>query len=107
MSYVDEISTLISKIPRHIVDVNESRRRGRAPSQAFSEFLTNREQGDWAEGLIQRLINNNIRAYKAVKYGRTDDIVAGDPEFREFYESYQDELDSIGKKPDRFELGFG
>ena len=107
MSYLDEISDLISKVPTSIVDVNEPRKRGRAPSQAFSEFLTNREQGDWAEGLIQRLVNESSGDYTAVKYGRSDDIVAGDAEFREFYEGYQDELDSIGKKPDLLLFGSG
>lgn len=75
------------------------RRRGRQPSQAFSDFLTHKEQGDWAEGVIQQSLDNSPK-YVPVPYGRADDIIAGDIGFAEFYESYQDELDAIGKRPD-------
>lgn len=46
MSYKDEISDLVSKIPETIVDLEIPRERGTAPTQVFSEFLSNREQGD-------------------------------------------------------------
>jgi len=98
--YQQKISDLFSKIPSEIIDTTKPRVKSRAPTQAFSEFLTNREQGDWAESLVQTLINENISQIKAVKYGKSDDIIAGDPSFPQFYEAYQDELDSIGKKPD-------
>lgn len=97
--YQKTIQRLIKKIPPDIVDISKPRPRGRRPTQAFSAFLTNREQGNWAENLMQSLINKSTDL-KAVKYGRTDNIIAGDPKFPEFYESYQDELDNIGKKPD-------
>jgi type II restriction enzyme len=35
-----------------------------------------------------------------VKYGRSESLAAGDPGFQQFYQQYQDELNSIGKKPD-------
>ncbi|MCX7995997.1 MAG: AccI family restriction endonuclease [candidate division WOR-3 bacterium] len=98
--YQQKISDLFSRIPSEIIDITKPRVRSRPPTQAFSEFLTNREQGDWAESLVQTLINDNISQLRAVKYGKSDDIIAGDPAFPEFYEAYQDELDSIGKKPD-------
>lgn len=98
--YQQKISDLFSKIPSEIIDITKPRARSRPPTQAFSEFLTNREQGDWAESLVQTLINENIPQLRAVKYGKLDDIIAGDPAFPQFYEAYQDELDSIGKKPD-------
>ncbi len=98
--YQQKISNLFSRIPSEIIDITKPRLRSRPPTQAFSEFLTNREQGDWAESLVQTLINENIPQVKAVKYGKSDDIIAGDPSFPQFYEAYQDELDTIGKKPD-------
>jgi hypothetical protein len=98
--YQQKISNLFSKIPSEIIDITKPRTRSRAPTQAFSEFLTNREQGDWAESLVKTLINENIPRLRAVKYGKSDDIIAGDPAFPQFYEAYQDELDSIVKKPD-------
>ena len=47
-----------------------------------------------------KAINETSKNYKAVKYGRSDNLVAGEDGFKEFYESYQDELDEIGKRPD-------
>lgn len=35
-----------------------------------------------------------------MKYGKVDKITAGDPGFKEFYTSYQDELDTIESGPD-------
>jgi hypothetical protein len=98
--YQQKISELFSRIPSEIIDITKPRVRSRPPTQAFSEFLTNREQGDWAEVLVQSLINENIPQLRAIKYGKSDDIIAGDPAFPQFYEAYQNELDSIGKKPD-------
>ncbi|MCL4548702.1 MAG: AccI family restriction endonuclease [Bacteroidetes bacterium] len=100
MGYKEKISVLAKKVPSTIVDFDEDRLRGRAPTQAFSEFLTNREQGDWAEDLIIRAINSLSKNYVAVKYGKSDNLVAGEDGFDDFYESYQDELDDIGKRPD-------
>ena len=98
--YQDTISHLLSIIPRSIVDTTKQRIRGRRPTQAFSQFITNREQGNWAESFVQTLINDNVSELKAVKYGKSDDIIAGDPEFPRFYDAYQCELDALGKKPD-------
>lgn len=100
MGYKEKISDLAKKVPTTIVDFDEDRLRGRAPTQAFSEFLTNREQGDWAEDLIIRAVNALSKNYVAVKYGKSDDLVAGEDGFDDFYEAYQDELDDIGKRPD-------
>ena len=100
MSYRDTIEQLKSSISSSLVDFDSERTRGRPPTQAFSEFLTNRAQGDWAETLILKAINETSKNYKAVKYGRSDNLVAGEDGFKKFYESYQDELDEIGKRPD-------
>lgn len=100
MTYIDRIDKIISKISTTIVDFSKERVRGTAPTQVSSEFLTNKEQGDWAEITLLNGINNNSEKYVAVKYGRDDDIIAGDEKFKEFYQEYQDELDEIGKRPD-------
>ena len=73
---------------------------GRPPTMASSEFLTNKEQGDWAEKLVFNAINSYSKDYCAVKYGRSDSLSAGDSGFKDFYTSYQRELNTIGKKPD-------
>lgn len=101
MDYKDRIGELSLKVPRDIVsDFNQQKRRSKPPTQAFSEFLTNREQGDWAERLVFTAINKVNKHFVAVQYGRSDRLVAGEAGFKEFYESYQDELDRIGKRPD-------
>lgn len=100
MNYIERIKNIISKIPSETMDFSQDRKRGIAPSMASSEFITNKQQGDWAEELLFSSINESSRHYVAVRYGKSDDIVAGDEGFKEFYEKYQDELDAIGKRPD-------
>ncbi len=101
MIYKDRIRELSLNVPSNIVaDFNQQRKRSKPPTQAFSEFLTNREQGDWAERLVFSAINKTNRHFIAVHYGKSDRLVAGQAGFKEFYESYQDELDCIGKRPD-------
>ena len=70
------------------------------PTQASSEFTTNREQGDWAETIIQCAVNESAKNHIAVRYGKSDDRVAGEEGFTAFFSEFQDELDSIGKRPD-------
>ena len=100
MSYYEEIRELIQNVPATIIDWTIERKRGKPPTQAFSEFLTNREQGDWAENLILQAINALSGKFVAVQYGKSENIIAGEPGFEEFYEQYQDELETIGKRPD-------
>ena len=96
--YKDIIRELINKMPFKIdLDMQFS---NRPPTMANSEFLTNREQGDWAEQIVYNAVNENSADYFAVKYGRSDSLAAGDSGFAEFYEQYQRELNTIGKKPD-------
>lgn len=96
--YRDTILRLIQTTPFDIdTDLQVG---GRMPTLANSEFLTNKEQGDWAEQIALAAINESSNEYRAVKYGRDDSLSAGDPGFREFYEAYQEELNTIGKKPD-------
>ncbi len=100
MTYLENIEKIISEISTTIVDFSTARNKRNAPTQASSEFLTNKEQGDWAERTLLNGINNHSVKYIAVKYGRDDNIVAGDDGFKEFYKEYQKELDEIGKRPD-------
>ncbi len=73
---------------------------GRPPTMANSMFLIHKEQGDWAEEVVFNAINEYSTDYCAIKYGRSESIEAGDPGFADFYASYQDELNTIGKRPD-------
>ena len=91
--YKDLIKELLQKSPLEIdLDVKIE---GRVPSIASSEFLTNKEQGDWAESVVFNAVNEYSKDYFAVKYGRSDTIAAGDPGFADFYLAYQGELNSI------------
>ena len=83
MTYEKTIASLIRRTPLDIdTDVHIS---GRPPTMANSAFLTNKEQGDWAEQIVLNAINSNSEEYVAVQYGRRDDIAAGDPGFAEFF----------------------
>lgn len=96
--YRDEILSLIQQSPLEID--TEVQISGRPPTMASSEFLTNKEQGDWAEKVVFKAINDFSRDYFAVGYGRSESIAAGDDGFADFYMEYQHELNSIGKRPD-------
>lgn len=100
MSYFKKIEELTKNIPTTIVDFTKPRDRTSPPTQASSNFITNKEQGDWAEDLIFRAINGTAKNYIAVRYGKSDDLIAGDDGFKDFYNEFQDELDAIGKRPD-------
>ena len=97
-TYAKRISALIND---HPLDVDtEITIHGKAPSAASSEFLTNREQGDWAEHLVISSINASSTSYVAVPYGRSENLSAGDEGFEAYYAEYQTELNTIGKRPD-------
>ena len=100
MSYYEKIRELTKKVPTALVDFSLPRDLARTPTQASSNFITNKEQGDWAENLIFRAINETSKNFVAVKYGKSDDLVAGEEGFDTFYQEFQNELDTIGKRPD-------
>lgn len=100
MKYFDELREITKNIPDTIVDFSIPRDKTSPPTQASSNFITNKEQGDWAEDLIFRAINETSKNYVAVRYGKSDDLIAGEKGFDEFYINFQDELDTIGKRPD-------
>lgn len=100
MTYFETIKKLTANVPTELVDFSQERIPANTPTQASSNFITNKEQGDWAENLIMRAINDVAHNYIAVHYGKNDDLVAGDEGFDKFYQEFQDELDTIGKRPD-------
>lgn len=100
MCYYDKIRELTKLIPVELVDFQQPRDQARVPTQASSNFITNKEQGDWAENLVTRSINEASSNFVAVKYGKSDCVVAGEDGFDVFYQEFQNELDTIGKRPD-------
>ena len=101
MKYEEKIKELIEHInDEGIMDLESERKRGIAPTQVSLDYLMNKEQGEWAEKTLLNALNNSIDKYIAVKYSKKDNILAGEEGFKEFYNDYQDELDSIGKRPD-------
>lgn len=100
MNYYDRIRELTENVSVELVDFKQPRDSARTPTQASSEFITNREQGDWAENLVFRAINEISKNFVAIKYGKSDNIVAGEEGFKEFYQEFKIELDTIGKRPD-------
>lgn len=99
-SYKDIINEICSNIHTGLIDFSIPRSEATMPTQASSEFITNKQQGDWAEDVLFRAININSKDIVAVRYGKSDDLVAGDIGFDKFYNAYQCELDNIGKLPD-------
>lgn len=100
MEYRQIINAICSDIHTGLIDFSEPRSEASMPTQASSEFITNKQQGDWAEDIIFRAINDNSKSIVAVKYGKSDNLVAGDAGFENFFRDYQRELDVIGKRPD-------
>jgi type II restriction enzyme len=100
MNYFNKIRELTKGVPVELLDFSQPRGFARTPTQASSNFITNKEQGDWAEDLVTRAINENSKNYIAVKYGKSDDLLAGEDGFDDFYHEFQNELDTIGKRPD-------
>jgi type II restriction enzyme len=100
MTYKKQIENLTGNISPLLIDFSMKRTKGRMPTQVSSNFITNKEQGDWAERLVLSAINCTSKNYIAVQYGKSDDLIAGDDGFAKFYEEYQQELNNIGKRPD-------
>ena len=100
MTYFEKIQSLTKEISNEVIDFSIERSKAHMPTQVSSEFLTNKEQGDWAEETRLRWINENSKKYIAVHYGKNDNVIAGEEGFEAFYNSYQEELDTIGKRPD-------
>ncbi len=100
MSYFERIRELTKSVNPEVVDFSTPRDIARMPTQVSSEFITNKEQGDWAETVLFEAINSASKNYIAVRYGKSDNLIAGDKGFDQFFQAYQNELDTIGKRPD-------
>ena len=59
MAYKDIINNICSTIHTGLIDFDEPRSEASMPTQASSEFITNKQQGDWAEDVLFRAINDN------------------------------------------------
>jgi len=70
------------------------------PTDARSEFLANRAMGDWAENVLAEAIDQTIGEWRAVHYGNSDSIAAGEPGFKAHYLAVADEVRMYGKRPD-------
>jgi type II restriction enzyme len=100
MVYCDKIEEIIKNISTNFIDFSKPKDKAKIPRQASSNFIINKEQGDWAENLLIRAINKISKNFVAVKYGKSDNLIAGQEGFEDFYEQFQNELDTIGKRPD-------
>lgn len=102
-AYVARLRGLLAEIPADVLPTPAPVASGakvRVPTQAFSEFLINREMGDWAERLVADELAGCGLGLAGCAYGRSENLVAGDPGFKEHYLSYHRELVTLGKRPD-------
>jgi hypothetical protein len=106
-AYVRGLRALVGAIPPNILPPLEpaAAPKVRVPTQAFSEFLINRELGDWAERLVAAELQKTGLNLKSCAYGRSENLVAGDPGFKEHYLGYLLELKTLGKRPDLLVYG--
>lgn len=72
----------------------------RVPSGGMAEFFANRAMGDWAEERLAGTFRETFSDWKTVQYGDTGRLVAGDPDFKEYYILGLEETRRFGKKPD-------
>ncbi len=69
--YKDIIDHICNNIHTGLVNFDQPRSEASMPTQASSEFITNKQQGDWAENVIFRAINDNSKNIIAVRYGKS------------------------------------
>ncbi len=100
MPYKSRIAHLLHSLPSALRIDSDIEIKARPPTMASSMFLTNKEQGDWAETIVLNAINDFSTEFRAIKYGREDSIAASDPGFPAFFTKYIRELNVIGKRPD-------
>lgn len=71
------------------------------PTDVRSEFLANRAMGDWAESVLSRALSEDSGLrFRAIQYGDTGSLSAGDPNFKERYLASLEETRILGKRPD-------
>jgi len=87
-------------ISQNVTDYRHGYTTPRRPTAAHSNFLINRQLGDWTESLLRASFNQQFEEYKAAKYGAGGGLVAGDAGFKEMFTDYHAEIRTIGKRPD-------
>lgn len=87
-------------VPENIKKAIDGNQDPRAPTQGSSDFIINRELGDWAESVVLNGINKSDLSLSAVRYGRTDNLIAGENGFDELFLEHHAELKELGKRPD-------
>lgn len=71
------------------------------PTDARSEFLSNKAMGDWAEDKLSSSLMEELSPdLKPVHYGDSGNMEAGDPNFRDAYVAAIKETSQFGKRPD-------
>lgn len=99
--YDSAIETLLEcNIPRETIDYRLGYATPRRPTSAHSNFLINRQFGDWTEAVLCSAFNRQFREYRCVRYGAGGNLIAGDAGFAEMFREYHAEISSIGKRPD-------
>ena len=71
MAYKDIINNICSNIHTGLIDFDEPRSEASMPTQASSEFITNKQQGDWAEdvlGMYYAIRDGKIYYPKSTKF---------------------------------------
>lgn len=59
MTYKDIINNICSNIHTGLIDFDEPRSEASMPTQASSVFITNKQQGDWAEDVAYSVITHD------------------------------------------------
>lgn len=92
-------------VPRDFIDfrikyASPKHKTPRPPTSAHSNFLINRQVGDWAENILRNSFNKQFNEFKAIKYGAGGNLVAGDQGFKQMFQDYHKEIITVGKRPD-------
>lgn len=72
----------------------------RAPSFADSKFQQEQALGDWAETTLAAALNEALPDHRAVAYGFSSKIIAGDEGFKDHYENGIRDTCKYGKRAD-------
>ena len=87
-------------VPNNLKRAIEGSQDPRAPTQGSSDFVINRELGDWAETVVLKAVNGTRLEISAVHYGRRDKLIAGEEGFNKLHLEHVQELKVLGKRPD-------
>jgi len=87
-------------LPDNIKKAIEGNRDHRVPTQGSSDFIINRELGDWAESVVRAGVDDSNLHLRGVRYGRSDNLLAGEEGFGKLFLEHLAELKEVGKRPD-------